>query len=62
VVLDEPTPYVRRFTSFATDFGEQLLAALAVQPDFATAFSWREACSWDRIASLTADGYRYAIG
>jgi glycosyltransferase involved in cell wall biosynthesis len=61
VVLDEPTPYVRRFTSFATDFGEQLLAALAVRPDFFAASSWREACSWDRVASLTAEGYCYAI-
>ena len=62
VVLDEPTPYVRRFTSFATDFGEQLTAALAVQSDFAAAASWREACNWDRVACLTADGYRYALG
>ena len=61
IVLDEPTPYVHRFTSFATDFGEQLTAALAVEPDFAAASSWREACNWDRVACLTADGYRYAI-
>jgi beta-1,4-mannosyltransferase len=61
VVLDEPTPYVCRFTSFATDFGEQLTAALAVRSDFAAASSWREACNWDRVACLTADGYRYAL-
>jgi glycosyltransferase involved in cell wall biosynthesis len=62
VVLDEPTPYVRRFTSFVTDFGEQIAAALAVRPDFAAAASWREACNWDKVACLTADGYRNALG
>src|SRR5262249_4939206 len=62
VVLGEPTPYVRRFTNFATDFAEQLTAALAVQPDFAAASSWREASSWDTVARLTADGYRDALG
>jgi hypothetical protein len=61
VVLGEPTPYVRRFTNFATDFAEQLTAALAVQPDFAAAASWREASNWDTVARLTADGYRYAV-
>jgi glycosyltransferase involved in cell wall biosynthesis len=61
IVLDEPTPYVRRFASFATDFGEQLLAALTVRPDFAAASFWRESCSWNRVARLTAEGYRYAI-
>jgi glycosyltransferase involved in cell wall biosynthesis len=61
VVLGEPTPYVHRFTNFATDFAEQLTAALAVQPDFAAAASWREASNWDTVARLTADGYRYAV-
>ncbi len=60
--LDEPTPYVRRFTDFATDFRTELDAALALQPDFAAAAAWREACSWDRIAELTMDGYRSAMG
>jgi glycosyltransferase involved in cell wall biosynthesis len=62
VILDEPTPYVRRFASFSTDFGEELAEALAVQSDFAAASSWRESCGWDEIARLTVDGYRYAIG
>jgi glycosyltransferase involved in cell wall biosynthesis len=62
VVLGEPNPYVRRFTNFATDFAEQLAAALAMRPDFAAASSWRAACSWDTVARLTANGYRYAIG
>jgi glycosyltransferase involved in cell wall biosynthesis len=61
IVFDEPTPYVRRFTSFAKDFGEQLLAALTIRPDFAAASFWRESCNWDRVARLTAEGYRYAI-
>jgi hypothetical protein len=61
VDLDEPTPYVRRFTDFATDFGAELDAALSVRPDFAAAASWRHACNWDRIAELTMDGYRCAL-
>lgn len=59
--LGEPTAYVRRFTDFATDFRTELDAALALQPDFAAAAAWREACSWDRIAELTMDGYRSAM-
>jgi glycosyltransferase involved in cell wall biosynthesis len=61
VVLGEPTPYVRRFTNFSTDFADQLSAALEMQPDFAAASSWRKACSWDTVARLTAAGYRYAV-
>ena len=62
VDLGEPTPYVRRFTDVAGDFGEQLIAALRLQPDFDTAASWREACNWDKIACLTADAYRCIVG
>jgi glycosyltransferase involved in cell wall biosynthesis len=61
VELNEPTPYVRRFTDFATDFHAELEAALSVPPDFAAAASWRRACSWDHIAELTMDGYRSAL-
>lgn len=61
VELDEPTPYVRRFTDLATDFRLELDAALSVPPDFAAAASWRHACNWDRIAELTMDGYRCAL-
>ena len=61
VELDEPTPYVRRFTDFATDFRIELDAALSMPPDFAAAASWRQACNWDRIADLTLDGYRCAL-
>lgn len=59
--LGEPTPYVRRFTDFATDFRTELDAALALPPDFAAAAAWREACNWDRVAELTMDGYRSAM-
>jgi glycosyltransferase involved in cell wall biosynthesis len=62
VALDEPTPYVRRFTDLAIDFGNELSDALALQPDFAAAASWREACNWDDVAKITVDGYRYALG
>lgn len=61
VDLDEPTPYVRRFTDFATDFSAEFDAALSTPPDFAAAASWRHACNWDRIAELTMDGYRCAL-
>jgi hypothetical protein len=61
VDLDEPTPYVRRFTDLATDFRSELNAALSNPPDFAAAASWRHASNWDRIAELTMDGYRCAI-
>ena len=59
--LDEPTPFVRRFSSFEKDFAHQLDAALAVRPDYHAARSWRERCSWDRVAALTAAGYRSAL-
>lgn len=61
VDLDEPTPYVRRFTDLATDFRSELDAALSMPPDFASAAPWRQACNWDRIADLTIDGYRSAL-
>lgn len=62
IELDEPTPYVRRFTDFLTDFRTELDAALSLPPDFAVAATWRDACNWDRIAELTMDGYRCAMG
>lgn len=62
IELNEPTPYVRRFTDLTTDFGCHLDAALSMPPDFAAAASWRDACNWDRIAELTMDGYRCALG
>lgn len=61
IELNEPTPYVRRFTDLSTDFRHQLEAALSVPPDFAAAAPWREACNWDRIADLTIEGYRAAL-
>lgn len=62
VELDEPTPYVRRFTDIASDFAVELDAALSVRPDFAAAASWRQACNWDRVANLVIDGYRHVLG
>jgi glycosyltransferase involved in cell wall biosynthesis len=62
VELNEPTPYVRRFTDFASDFRVELEAALSVRPDFAAAACWRQACAWDRVADLTLEGYRRALG
>lgn len=61
IALDEPTPYVRRFTDLATDFRFELEAALSVPPSFAAAASWRQACNWDQIADLTMKGYRCAL-
>jgi len=62
VDLGDPTPYVRRFTDFASDFEQHLASALTVKPDFADAASWREACNWDNVARVVAGGYRDAIG
>ncbi len=62
VLLDEPTPFVHRFTDFDTDFAEALRKTLSVAPDFAAAVPWRESCSWENVARLTADGYRLALG
>ena len=62
VELHEPTAYVRRFTDFASDFRDELGAALSVPPDFAAAATWRQACNWDRVADLTMNGYRRVLG
>lgn len=62
VVLDEPSPFVHRFSSFETDFARQLAAALAVRPDYDAAAFWRAQCNWDRVAELTVAGYRAALG
>jgi hypothetical protein len=59
--LDEPSPVVRRFSSIDTDFADQLERALELRPDYDAARSWRERCSWDRVAALTAAGYRAAL-
>ena len=61
VELNEPTPYVLRFTDLKTDFRRQLDAALAVPPDFAAAAPWRDACNWNHVADLTIEGYRSAL-
>ena len=58
--LGEPTPYVRRFTSLAEDFGDELEIARTIAPNFNDAANWREACSWDRVARLTAEAYSTA--
>jgi glycosyltransferase involved in cell wall biosynthesis len=62
VDLHEPTPYVCRFTDFASDFGWQLDAAASVKADFAAASLWRDSCSWDKVARTTAQAYRDAVG
>lgn len=59
--LDEPSPHVRRFDSFDTDFAERLREALAIRPDFGSAAAWRAKCAWDQVARVTAAGYRQAL-
>jgi beta-1,4-mannosyltransferase len=61
IELGEPTPYVRRFTDFASDFRTELDAAFSLPPDFAAAAGWRDTCNWDGIAELTMEGYRCAM-
>ncbi len=61
VILGEPTPFVHRFTDLEQDFAPALRAALSVTPDFTAAAEWRTECGWERIARLTAEGYRRAL-
>jgi beta-1,4-mannosyltransferase len=61
VILDEPTPYIHRFTDFQSDFAPALHAAFAVPPDFSAAAPWRASCSWNEVARLTMEGYRAAL-
>lgn len=58
VDLAEPDPRVRRFDKVDDAFGRALEQMLATTPDYASAASWREATSWDRIAAITARTYR----
>jgi len=60
IELNEPTPYVRRFTDFATDFRTELDAALSLPPDLPLRQPGATRGNWDRIAELTMDGYRCA--
>lgn len=62
VDLAEPSAFVRRFDSFATDFGSALAGALATAPNFAAAADWRAATAWARIARATAGVYARALG
>lgn len=61
VDLGESSPYVVRFSTPETDLGQQLELALGLKPDFEAAADWREACSWDRVARLTAEAYADAL-
>lgn len=61
VALDEPSPFVHRFTTVQTDFATALQNALRIPPDYTAAAAWREACSWDTVARLTAELYRSAL-
>ena len=60
--LAEPAPTIFRFERPDTDLAEKLTAALTTPPDYAGAAAWREQTAWPRVAALTADGYRAALG
>ncbi len=60
--LAEPASTIFRFDRPETDLAEKLTAAMATPSDYAAAAAWREATAWPRVASLTADGYRNALG
>jgi beta-1,4-mannosyltransferase len=62
VILDEPSPYIHRFDNINSSLAPALKAATAIAPDFEAAGQWREYTSWDRVASLTATGYRSVLG
>jgi glycosyltransferase involved in cell wall biosynthesis len=57
VELNEPNPRVFRFHSLSEDFAVQLERALSIPSDYASAQEWRQACSWNRVARITASIY-----
>ena len=61
VTLDEPSPFIHRFTSIDTDFQKALVAALNTPSDFASAAKWRTETSWEHVAALTLQGYQQAL-
>ena len=61
VALDEPSPFVHRFERLDAGFTARLEEAFRTKPDFSAAAKWRAECAWDRVAQLTADGYRMAL-
>ncbi len=62
VDLHEPDPRVFRFAQLGSDFAQKLHAALQIAPDFTAAAPWRASIAWPRLATLTAEGYREALG
>ncbi len=61
VELQEPSPLVFRFASFAADFATQLARALATGPDYAGAHRWRDSTTWEKVAAATAVAYRESV-
>jgi glycosyltransferase involved in cell wall biosynthesis len=61
VELDEPSPFVLRFSDLETDLPRKLEQALQTKPDYDAAAPWREATAWPRIAAATAEVYREAL-
>ncbi len=59
--LQEPHSHVIRFESPETDLEEKLTQALSVKPDYDAARPWREATSWERVASITKEVYEKAL-
>ncbi|MCE9612276.1 MAG: glycosyltransferase family 4 protein [Chthoniobacter sp.] len=62
VDLAEPSPWVQRFETFATDFPSALAAALGTAPSFTAAAEWRAATAWSRVARATAEVYARVLG
>jgi glycosyltransferase involved in cell wall biosynthesis len=59
--LAEPCSRVIRFNGFDEDFLSKLELCLHFERDWESAAAWREACSWDKVAAITARAYREAI-
>ena len=59
--LDEPSPRVIRFRTFAPNFHNQLLQCLDIGCDYDSAADWRESHAWSRIAEQTVELYRELI-
>ncbi|MFQ3670901.1 MAG: hypothetical protein SNJ84_05530, partial [Verrucomicrobiia bacterium] len=61
VDLMEPHSHVFRFDSLEGNFAQRLAEALAIGPSYAAGVEWREAASWDKVASLTAQVYERVL-
>jgi len=62
VDLHEPHPGVERFDKIGSPvFWQALARSMKTPADYHAAAPWRKACSWDKVAAITARTYREVI-